>query len=88
MKRYLLWIDRRFALPRAGFLAGMMLGALYTLQSSSHMIVQSPHDPYIIGVLLALIGGLLGWLTGVLLRRPLSASNQAQSRETGESNTQ
>lgn len=64
-------LDARLGLPHVGLAVGVVLGVLYTVQSAPHMTVQNAHDLYIIGALLALLGGCLGWLAGVLLARPL-----------------
>ncbi len=69
-------IDARLPLRRAGLGAGVLGAALYTLQSGQHMSVQEPQDLYIVGALLAVLGGCLGWLAGALLRHPLNAAER------------
>src|SRR6266849_4846720 len=69
-------VDARLPLSRGGLCAGLVGGALYALQSANHMTVQSPADPYVVGLMLAAIGGTLGWLAGGLLRRPLRAADE------------
>ena len=69
-------IDARLPLQRAGLGAGVIGAALYTLLSGQHMSVQEPHDLYIVGALLAVFGGFLGWLAGALLRHSLNVAER------------
>ena len=66
-------IDFRLPLSQAGLYAGLLGGALYTLVSAPHMTVQSQVDLYVVGLMLATVGGAVGWITGTLIRLPLSA---------------
>lgn len=80
------WIDSYLRLSRAGSGAGILVAALYTVLSSSHMTVQSPRDIYIVGALLGVVGGCIGWLAGALLRRPLHAGTAAHPSRPGAEN--
>jgi hypothetical protein len=43
------------------------------------MTVQSTADFYVVGLMLAAVGGTIGWLAGGLLRRPLSAATRERA---------
>jgi hypothetical protein len=57
-----------------------MAGAAYTAGSARHMVVRSPADLVLVGVLLTLVGACLGWLGAALLslaaREPDSIGNR------------
>ena len=80
-QRVTIWlcrIDARLPLSRAGLYAGLLGGGLYTLVSAPHMTVQSQADLYVVGLMLAAVGGAIGWLTGSLLRLPLTVGAEEQ----------
>jgi hypothetical protein len=71
-------IDAHLPLPLLGFIGGILGGAAYALDSASHMVLSAQVDLYIVGLMLALLGGAIGWLAGALLRLPLATrGNQA-----------
>jgi hypothetical protein len=55
-------------LPRFGAIAGALGGAAYALESSTHMVVNSAVDTWIVGAMLTAIGACLGWLAGALVQ--------------------
>jgi hypothetical protein len=55
----------------AGAVAGGLAGVGYAFLSSSHMTVQHDRDLFLVGAALTALGACLGWLAGVLIRRPL-----------------
>jgi hypothetical protein len=66
-------IVRRLTTNRLQLLAavcGALVGCLYTLESSAHMVVSSRYDILIVGFLLAWLGAGIGWLAAVLAIRP------------------
>lgn len=63
-------LDARISLSRSGLVAGALGGIAYTVTSAPHMVLPSPRDIYIIGLMLACLGSCIGWLSGSLLRRP------------------
>ncbi len=64
-------LDARAPLPLLGLVAGALAGAGYTLESASHMVLPSPSDLYLVGLMLAALGAAAGWLVGAMLRTPL-----------------
>ena len=71
-------------LPLLGLGLGALGGVLYTLQSAPHMVVEHPFDKPIVGLLLALLGAGIGWLTGILTALPLrSADPEPPARPAG-----
>lgn len=70
-------------LRHVGLAFGAIAGAAYTAQSAPHMIVTQPHDKLIVGGLLSLVGGAVGWLCGAMAALPFTA---AEPRGFDESN--
>lgn len=69
-------------LAMLGLVLGAAAGALYTIQSLSHMIVEHTFDKLIVGLLLTLIGAIIGWLAGTMAVLPLRRTDRESSQET------